>query len=88
MTRLTPGRTLCWRIPTLMFGGTCGLTRSVESPSVSEVVSLAASSGAASEEAERSVAAGAPLEEESGSSADRASAWEELAERPSAGLCK
>ena len=87
MTRLTPGRTLCWRIPTLMFGGTCGLTRSVESPSVSEVVSLAASSGAASEEAERSVAAGSPPEE-SGPSADRAGAGEELAEMPSVGLCK
>ena len=85
MTRLNPGRMFGWRIPTLMFGGTCGLTRSAESPSLSEVASFA-SSGAASEEAERS--AGAPLEEESGSSADLASAGEELAERPSAGLCK
>ena len=87
MTRLNPGRMFGWRIPTLMFGGTCGLTRSAESPSLSEVASFA-SSGAASEEAERSVAAGAPLEEESGSSADLASAGEELAEKPSAGLCK
>ena len=86
MTRLTPGRTLGWRIPTLMFGGTCGLTRSVESPSLSEVASFA-SSGAASEEAERSVAAGSPPEE-SGPSADRAGAGEELAERLSVGLCK
>ena len=72
----------------LTFGGTCGLTRSVATPPLSESASASASSGAASEEAERSVAAGSPPEEESGPSADRASAGEELAERPSVGLCK
>ena len=72
----------------LTFGGTCGRTRSATAPPLSELASASASSGAASEEAERSVAAGSPPEEESGPSADRASAGEELAERPSVGLGK
>ena len=72
----------------LTFGGTCGLTRSVATPPLSESVSALANSGVASEEVERSVAACSPPEEESGPSADRAGAGEELAETPSAELCK
>ena len=71
----------------LTFGGTCGRTKSAMAPPLSELASASASSGAASEEVERSVAAGSPLEE-SGPSADRAGAGEELAERLSAALCK
>ena len=71
----------------LTFGGTCGRARSAATPPLSELATAFASSGAASEEAERSVAAGSPPEE-SGPSADRAGAGEELAERPSVGLCK
>ena len=71
----------------LTFGGTCGRARSAATPPLSELASASASSGAASEEAERSVAAGSPPEE-SGPSADRAGAGEELAERLSVGLCK
>ena len=71
----------------LTFGGTCGRTKSAMAPTLSELASASASSGAASEEVERSVAAGSPPEE-SGPSADRAGAGEELAERLSVGLCK
>ena len=71
----------------LTFGGTCGLTRSVATPPLGSVSALA-SSVVASEEVERSVAACSPPEEESGPSADRAGAGEELAETPSGELCK
>ena len=71
----------------LTFGGTCGRTRSATVPPLSESASASASSGAASEEVERSVAVGSPPEE-SGPTADRAGAGEELAEMLSAALCK
>ena len=72
----------------LTFGGTCGLTMSVATPPWPESVSALASSGVASEEVERSVAACSPPGEESGPSADRGGAGEELAETPSVVLCK
>ena len=84
-TRPTPGRKSGWRSPMLTFGGTCWLTRSVATP---PSVSALASSGVASEEVERSVAACSPPGEESGPSADRGGAGEELAETPSVVLCK
>ena len=68
----------------LTFGGT---TWSVATPPLGSVSALA-SSGVASEEVERSVAACSPPGEESGPSADRGGAGEELAETPSVGLCK
>ena len=71
----------------LMFGGTCGRMSSATAPPLSELASACAGSGAASVEVERSVAAGSPPEE-SGPTADRAGAGEELAERLSPGLCK
>ena len=71
----------------LTFGGTFGRMRSATAPPLLELASACASSWAASEEVERSVAAGSPPEE-SGPTADRAGAGEELAERLSAALCK
>ena len=85
--RLTPGMMLCLRTPTLMFGGTCCLTRSVATP-LSALASASASSLVVLEVAERSAAVGSPLEEESGSSGIRTTAGEEVAERPSVGLGK
>ena len=84
--RLTPGMK-SWRNPMLMFGGTCGRMSSATAPPLSELAFAWAGSGAASAEVERSVAAGSPSDE-SGPTADRAGAGEELAEKLSPGLCK
>ena len=86
--RLTPGMTPCLKTPTLMFGGTCGLTRSVVTLPLSELAFASASSWVALEAAGKSVAIGSPPEEESGSSGTRATAGEEDAEKPSVGLGK
>ena len=86
--RLTPGMTPCLRTPTLMFGGTCGRTRSVVTLPLSESAFASASSWVALEAAGKSVAIGSPPEEESGSSGIRTIAGEEDAEKPSVGLGK
>ena len=74
------------RTPTLMFGGTCGLTRSVATRPLSGLASVSASSLVVLEVAGRPAAVGSPLEEESGSSGTGTTAGEEDAEKPSVGL--